>query len=173
MSDEPDLQSTWLQQTLPKVRQFEQRQHVRFEATRPVELHKATGIRVPCTLIDVSQTGCQLIFETSILIEVGRIYCIKLEGQEMLSASAVWRRERLAGFRFMTKLPQRSSSTLQVICRNRQGCLSCSTPSWRCRAAVSTARIKVPNASQTDLFEVAQAAPILTSTATEILCRNL
>lgn len=105
MSDEPDLQSTWLQQTLPKVRQFEQRQHVRFEATRPVELHKATGIRVPCTLIDVSQTGCQLIFETSILIEVGRIYCIKLEGQEMLSASAVWRRERLAGFRFMTKLP--------------------------------------------------------------------
>ncbi len=82
----------------------ERRARPRLDAEWPVQLQCAQGLNVPCTLVDISQAGCQLIFETSVLIEIGRVHCIKLEDAQMVAAYAVWRRERLAGFRFTTRL---------------------------------------------------------------------
>lgn len=82
----------------------DQRQALRRCLRRPAQLQDSGGLKLCATMVDLSETGCQLQFDGFVAIQVGRIYCIKIEGTEALGAYAIWIDRERSGFFFASPL---------------------------------------------------------------------
>lgn len=83
---------------------IDERQTLRRCLRRPVQLRDSGGLKCSAIMVDISETGCQLQFDGFVSIQVGRIYCVKLEGTEALGAYAIWTDRERSGFFFASPL---------------------------------------------------------------------
>lgn len=83
---------------------LDNREDIRLRLARPALLLDSSGLKAPCSMSDLSQSGCQLTYPAGTPIRVGRVYCVKLEGMESLGAYAIWASEKAGGFLFVSRL---------------------------------------------------------------------
>lgn len=86
------------------VSKADERQDGRLLLRRPASLLNSGGLRAACHMVDISPSGCQLTFDVPTPVQEGKVYCIKLEGMELLGAFAIWSRDKCAGFLFVSRL---------------------------------------------------------------------
>jgi hypothetical protein len=66
-------------------------------------LRSGTGSRIEASLFDISEFGCAVrVFKVG--LEIGRIYSLKTNGVELLTAKVIWVRNSFAGLEFLPAL---------------------------------------------------------------------
>lgn len=82
----------------------EQRLSLRFLIDSAVQIRNSSGTTILATMKNISETGCLVSLNEYSRVEVGRVYCLKLEGLETLDAWAVRVRHSEVGFVFDSPL---------------------------------------------------------------------
>jgi hypothetical protein len=82
----------------------ERRASLRFLIDTAAQIRNSSGTTISAMMKNISETGCLVLMNDCSRVEVGRVYCLKLEGLELLNAWAVWVRQSQIGFAFDARL---------------------------------------------------------------------